>query len=69
MRLVAGELLCAAFPLINDFPGFAARIFGEELLAAAGAGVDEPFCGELFGDLLEKIEMRTLDALAVIAEA
>ena len=55
MRFAAGEGLRAAFSLIDDFAGFAARIFGEELLAAAGARVDESLGDELFEDLLEKV--------------
>ena len=69
MRFAAGEGLRAAFSLIDDFAGFAARIFGEELLAATGARVDESLGDELFEDLLEKVKMTALDALAVVLEA
>ena len=57
MGLVAGEVLRAALALVNDFAGFADRVFGLQLLAAAGAGVYEVLGDELVEDFLEKFEV------------
>ena len=57
VRFAAGKVLRAALALVNDFAGFADRVFGLQLLAAAGAGIYEPFGGELVEDFLEKIEV------------
>ena len=58
-----------AFALVNDFAGFAYGIFGLQLLAAAGAGVHKPLSGEFVEDFLEKVKVRTLNALAVVLES
>ena len=55
--------------MVNDFAGFAYGVFGLQLLAAAGAGVNEAIGGELVENFLEKVKMRTLDAFAVVLEA
>ena len=69
VRLVAGEVLRAALALVNDFAGFADRVFGLQLLAAAGAGVYESLGGELVEDFLENFEVCALDAFAVVFKA
>ena len=67
--LATGQYLRAAFALINDFAGFADGVFGLQLFAATGAGVNEPLGGKLVQDFLEKIEMGALDAFAIVFEA
>ena len=57
------------FSLVNDFSGFADGVFGEELLTAAGTGVDKPFVGKSVEDLLEKIKVVALNALRVVFES
>ena len=69
MRFAAVHCMRTAFALVNDFAGFAYGIFGLQLLAAAGAGVHKPLSGELVEDFLEKNEMRTLNAFAVVMES
>ena len=69
MRLTTGQHLRAALALVNDFAGFAYGVFGLQLLAAAGAGVNEAIGGEFVENFLEKVKMRTLDAFAVVLEA
>ena len=68
MGLAAGMRLRATLALVNDFAGFAARVFGDELLSAAGAGIDESLFVELFKDALEKVKVIALNAFAVVAE-
>ena len=57
-----------AFALINDFASFADGVFGLQLFAATGAGVNEPLGGKLVQDILEEVEMGALDAFAVVFE-
>ncbi len=66
--LATGRRLRAAFALINDFAGFADGVFGLQLFAATGAGVNEPLGGKLVQDILEEVEMGALDAFAVVFE-
>ena len=68
MGFAAGTRLRAALALVNDFAGFAARVFGDELLSAAGAGIDEPLLVELFEDALEKVKVAALNTFAVVAK-
>ena len=64
----ASVLSSKTFPLVNDFAGFTHGVFGEELFAAAGAGVHEAFFGEFVENFLEKVKMTALDAFAVVFE-
>ena len=58
-----------AFSLINDFSGFALRVFGEKLLAAAIARINERFCNKfLEGGFVDR-SAGTLYALGIVLES
>ena len=57
-----------AFSLVNHFSGIANGVFCEKCFPAAYAGVNEPFGVKTVKDFLKKVEMGTLDALAVVFE-
>ena len=57
-----------AFSLINDFTGFALRIFGEELLAAAIARINERFVDKFLESGFVDRSAGTLYALGIVLE-
>ena len=58
-----------AFSLINDFTGFALRVLGEELLAAAIARINERFVDKfLEGGFVDR-SAGTLYALGIVLES
>ena len=58
----------SAFPLVNYFAGFASRIFGQELLSTAVAGVHEPSFGKVLQDSLVDFAAVALDAFAIVGK-
>ena len=62
-------LFVQAFSLINDFTGFALRVLGEELLAAAIARINERFVDKfLEGGFVDR-SAGTLYALGIVLES
>ena len=55
-----------AFSLINYFTGFALRVFGEELLAAAIARINERFCNKFLERGFVDLSAGTLYALGIV---
>lgn len=64
----AVELVESAFPLVNDFAGFASRIFGLKLFSAAGARVNVSATDEFLKNEIVKIKAAALDTLALMLE-